>query len=275
MTGLTTADVLRNRSRAAVFLCYHSVADDGPPFASVPVRTFERQLAVLERFGYASGGTHELAQLADGERPRRPLAFLTFDDGFADNASVVAPLLRERRWTAQVFVLPPALDRGGPLDWPEVQDRRAAHPGVMCSLDWPTVEAMAAAGIEFGSHTNLHRHLPRLADEELRQELLDSRRRIAERLGSCDCLAYPFGEWDERVAGAARAAGYRFAYTLPRRGQRDAHALSIPRIAVDHRDDERRFALKLTPIGRAVLLSSAPSRTRVLRRCGRAARTSG
>jgi peptidoglycan/xylan/chitin deacetylase (PgdA/CDA1 family) len=68
---------------------------------------------------------------------------------------------------------------------------------------------MAAGRIEFGSHTNLHRHLPGLPDEELRQELLDSRRRIAERLGSCDCLAYPFGEWDERVADAARAAGYR------------------------------------------------------------------
>jgi peptidoglycan/xylan/chitin deacetylase (PgdA/CDA1 family) len=273
MRGLTTADALRNRSRAGVFLCYHSVADDGPPFASVPVRTFERQLAVLERLGYASGGTHELAELAAHRRPRRPLAFLTFDDGFADNASVVAPLLRERRWTAQVFVLPPALDRGGPLDWPEVQDRRAAHPGVMRSLDWPAVEAMAAAGIEFGSHTNRHRHLTRLPYEELRQELLDSRRRIAERLGSCDCLAYPFGDWDERVADAARAAGYRFAYTLPRGGQRDAHALSIPRIAVDHRDDERRFALKLTRIGRAILLSPAPSRARLLHARARAART--
>ena len=37
---------------------------------------------------------------------------------------------------------------------------------------------------------------------------------------------------------------------------------SIPRVAVDQRDDERRFALKLTPAGRRLLLSPAKERLR-------------
>jgi peptidoglycan/xylan/chitin deacetylase (PgdA/CDA1 family) len=256
---------LCNRSGDAVFLCYHSIADDGPPFVSVPVERFERQLALLERRGYRAGSRRELAGLARGRRPQRPLAFLTFDDGFADNACVVAPLLRRRGWTAQVFVLPPAVDAGRALDWPETRARRAAHPRVMRSLDWHAAEAMADAGFDFGSHTNNHGHLPRLGDEELRQELLDSRRRIAERLGRCDMLAYPFGEWDARVVAAAAAAGYRLAFTLPFGSQRRAGPLTIPRIAVDHRDDERRFALKLSPLGRTVLLSPAKARLRKVR----------
>jgi peptidoglycan/xylan/chitin deacetylase (PgdA/CDA1 family) len=268
MTSRTTSSVagpLRNRSRAAVFLCYHSVADDGPPFASVPVALFERQLALLDRLGYRTGGLRELAVLASGRRPERPLVFLTFDDGFADNATVVAPLLQERGWTAQVFILPPAVDSGGALDWPEVRARQAAHPQVMRSLDWTAVETMAGAGIEFGSHTNHHRHLPTLGDEELCQELQDSRRRIADRLGGCDALAYPFGAWDGRVAAAAASAGYRFAFTLPSGAQRGADALSIPRIPVDHRDDERRLLLKVSVPGRVLLLSPMKQHIRALR----------
>jgi peptidoglycan/xylan/chitin deacetylase (PgdA/CDA1 family) len=257
--------LLANRSRAVAFLCYHSVADEGPPFLSVPVATFERHLRIVERLGYRAGGRRELAAIAAGARPRHPLAFLTFDDGFADNAEAVASLLTQRGWTAQVFVLPPAVDRGGPLDWPEVRRRRAAHPRILRSLDWRSVETMAAAGIEFGSHTNTHRRLPELGDEELRQELLDSRRRIAARLGSCDSLAYPFGDWDARVADAARDAGYRFAFTLPSGAQLAATALSIPRVPIDHRDDDRRFAFKLSPLGRALLLSPAKAPARAVR----------
>jgi peptidoglycan/xylan/chitin deacetylase (PgdA/CDA1 family) len=268
MTGFGRAGaggLLRNRSAAALFLCYHSVADDGPRWTSVPVARFERQLEMLERSGYRSGGLDDLARITGGEAPRSRLVFLTFDDGFADNAEVVAPLLRERGWKALVFLLPPAVDAGAPLDWPEVRARRRDHPRVMRSLDWRQVESMARDGMEFGSHTNNHLHLPRLGDEELRQELLDSRRRIGERLGRCDALAYPFGDWDGRVLAAAAAAGYRHAFTLPFASQRSAHPLSIPRIAIDHRDDGARFAFKLTPAGRSLLLSASKPWARALR----------
>jgi peptidoglycan/xylan/chitin deacetylase (PgdA/CDA1 family) len=269
--GLAPAlGVLRNRSHHAVFLCYHSIADDGPPWSSVPVARFERQLDVLARRGYVAGCHRDVADLLAGRTPRRPLVFLTFDDGFADNATVVAPLLQERGWTGIVFLLPPSVDAGAPLEWPEVRARQAAHPRVMRSLDWSAAEAMAETGMEFGSHTNTHPHLPRLGDEELREELLDSRRRIADRLGRCTSLAYPFGEWDGRVASAAADAGYSTAFTLPPGGQRSTTALSVPRIAIDHRDDERRFALKLTPLGRRLLLSEAKALLRTARGFGTA-----
>jgi peptidoglycan/xylan/chitin deacetylase (PgdA/CDA1 family) len=260
-----TAGLLGNRSRAALFLCYHSVADGGPPFASVPVALFERQLAVLRRLGYRTGDRAELERIAAGRRSERRVAFLSFDDGFADNATVVAPLLRALGWTAQVFILPRVVDDGGALRWAEVRERHAMHPEVMRSLDWTAVEAMAGEGIEFGSHTNDHRRLTALCDADLRAELQDSRRQIAERLGSCDMLAYPFGDWDGRVAAAAADVGYRFAFTLPSGSQLRAAPLSIPRIPVDHRDDERRFALKVSSLGRTLLLSPAKKHIRALR----------
>ena len=257
---------LRNRSRDATFLCYHSVHPAGPPFLTLSPETFERQLALLRRRGYRTGGQAELAGLVSGERPPAPQVFLTFDDGFRDNFTHAFPLLRAYGATALVFLLPPAVDDGGPLAWPEVQERRERHPEVFRSLTWPMVEEMAEGGVEFGSHSCAHPDLTALDDEALAEELLQSRRRIADRLGGCDTLAYPFGFWDARVATAAAAAGYRWAFTMPSAAQASATPLSIPRVAVDQRDDERRFALKLTPAGRRLTLSPVRGWVRGARR---------
>lgn len=244
-----------NRTGRAAFLCYHSIAEGGPPFLSLSPELFERQLAALRRRGWAPGGRPTLDALASGRRLTAPHVFLTFDDGYLDNFTSAFPLLREYGWSAMVFVLPDLVDRQAAFAWPEVRDQAAAYPHIMRSLSWPMVEEMAAAGIEFGSHTCSHAHLTELEDEGLRQELHGSRSRLRERLGRCDVLAYPFGEWDARVADAAAAAGYRYAFSVRNgRGQCDG-ILSIPRVAVDHRDDGARFSLKLSRPGRRIVLS--------------------
>jgi peptidoglycan/xylan/chitin deacetylase (PgdA/CDA1 family) len=117
---------------------------------------------------------------------------------------------------------------------------------------------MKEAGFEVGSHTLTHAHLGDLSCEALREELWDSRARIKDRLGSCDTLAYPFGEWTPDVAAAAADCGYRFAFSLPTEtGQRNATPLSIPRINVDYRDRGLRLAAKLSPFGRRLYLATS------------------
>jgi len=244
---------LANRSRMA-FLCYHSVASPGPPFLSISAETFEGHLAVLRQKGWKSGSEETLARLSAGERLRDRTAFLTFDDGYLDNYVTVFPLLQAAGLTAFVFVVPPLLGNKE-LRWEGVEDSCDQYPDVMRSMTWEMVEEMAAAGNVIGSHTNTHPHLDQIGDEQLRDELVDSRRAIVERLGSCDSLAFPYGSWNARVREAARDAGYRWAFTLPRRGERGADPLAIPRIAVDHRDDARRFGLKLQPLTRRAILS--------------------
>jgi len=254
-----------NRSSHAVFLCYHSIADRGPLWLSLPPDLFERQLALLRRRGYVSGTAEGLQQLLAGSRPPRRQVFITFDDGFADNHAVAAALLREYGFSAFVFVLPPLLAHGAPLAWPEVDARRRAHPDVMRSMTWSQLEDLAEAGWTVGSHTLTHPRLPACDQESCAEELLDSRRALRERLGRCDLLAYPFGDWSPAVAGAAARAGYRAAFTSPGTGQWRADALTIPRIAIDHRDTERRFAAKLSAAGRALLLSPFKAAVRASR----------
>ncbi len=249
------ARLLRNRSRRATYLCYHSIAPEGPRYLTITAELFERQLATLRRFGYRSGDLAALDAAAAG-RLREPTAFLTFDDGFRDNYETALPLLREYGFGAFVFVLPPLLDNGAGFEWPEVAADRERFPETMRSVTWPMLEAMKEGGFEIGSHTLTHPHLPQLRGEALREELSGSRARIVARLGSCETIAYPFGEWSREVAAAARECGYRFAFSLPTaRGQWGAGAHSIPRINVDYRDSEGRFAGKLSPLRKRLYLA--------------------
>lgn len=70
------------------------------------------------------------------------------------------------------------------------------------------------AWIDFQGHTVFHPCLPRCTDEEARREIEECRQDLERRFGlDVFCLAYPNGEYGDREAELARAAGYRCAVT--------------------------------------------------------------
>lgn len=86
------------------------------------------------------------------------------------------------------------------------------------AMTWPQARAMAAAGMEFGSHTVTHPILSAMADAEaLRAELETSKSDIERETGRPVCaLAYPVGGADAvnaQVLAAVERAGYRIAFT--------------------------------------------------------------
>jgi peptidoglycan/xylan/chitin deacetylase (PgdA/CDA1 family) len=76
------------------------------------------------------------------------------------------------------------------------------------------VRALAEAGFEIGFHTRRHDRLPPLSDASLRDALSDGRDALEAAAGRrLTMIAYPHGRADERVAVAARAAGFEFGFT--------------------------------------------------------------
>jgi peptidoglycan/xylan/chitin deacetylase (PgdA/CDA1 family) len=231
-------------------LCYHAVSDGWEHALSVTPRAFERQLRSLLRRGYRPVA-------ADGLRdgPRRGL-HVTFDDAYRSVLDAL-PTLRRLRLPATVFVATAFADGGGrPLDVPELAAEVERHPEHLATMTWDELRALAAEGVEIGSHTVSHPHLTRLADADLDRELRDSRARVEAELGRpCRLLAYPFGEHDERVQSAARSAGYEAAFALADgAGRQNAYAL--PRIDLYRRDSLLRATLKTSfvkPHGSALL----------------------
>ena len=80
----------------------------------------------------------------------------------------------------------------------------------------------------------------------MRDELAESRHEIATNLSSpCESVAYPYGDVDERVAGAAQSAGYLAGAALAS----NLRALGMqrwPRVGIYNGDQMWRFRLKIS-----------------------------
>lgn len=246
-----------------VVLCYHAVSPDWPAQMSVTPERFEQQLRLLVRRGYR-GATFAQAATAP---PHRKSVAVTFDDGLVSVLERAFPVLEELGLPATVFVPTELVGSGEALSWPGVERWHGGpHEGELRPLGWDELRRLRDAGWEIGSHSRTHARLPQLDDEALAGELTGSRERIAAELGECRTLAYPFGEADERVIAAARAAGYEAACGLPTSFARSGpHAW--PRTGVWHSDGPASFRVK---VARPVRLLQASPAFRSLDRPRRA-----
>lgn len=193
-------------------LMYHRVADDGPASLArwrVSSPDFERQIAWLAAEGYKS---IRLDEWLEAER-RDPASLhrrvvLTFDDAYADFVTAAFPVLQGHGFGSTMFV--PTGYTGGFADW----DREFGTPAPLMS--WDDLGALAQAGVEIGAHTITHPRLTRLKDEAaVSREIAGSRAELEQRLGlTIPTFAYPYGDYDERVAQAVKAAGLSVAVTI-------------------------------------------------------------
>jgi len=77
------------------------------------------------------------------------------------------------------------------------------------------IAALAAASHEVGFHTLRHAYLRNLSDDSLADALIEGRDRIAALSGApLTTIAYPHGGVDQRVAAAARDAGFSYGFCM-------------------------------------------------------------
>ena len=229
-------------------LCYHALSDSWPAALSIPSASFEIQVDyVLER-GYRAATFTEA--LTAPPAPRTVV--FTFDDGFRSVLEYALPILSWRGLRATVFVPTEFPGQKAPLCWEGIDHWRGGpHEVELAPMSWDDLRGLQRQGWEVGSHTCSHPRLTQLDDRRLLDELTRSRDRCEAELGvRCLSLAYPYGDVDRRVIGAARRAGYSFAATLPDRLPRVRDALEWPRIGVYSGDPLPRFQAKVAPVRR-------------------------
>jgi peptidoglycan/xylan/chitin deacetylase (PgdA/CDA1 family) len=208
---------------AAVILMYHRLAparerDEGD--YAITAGLFDAQMRLLAERGRP---VTTLEALASGSYADGSVA-LTFDDGCDTDATVAAPLLRSLGFPAAFFVNP----------------ARVGMPG---RASWSELRALVAAGFVVGSHGLDHTLLDDVADAELERQLVESRRRLEDALGSpVETLSLPGGSGGVRALRAARTAGYRIVLGSRPAPVRGAPPHILPRIPVRSGHDVDGFA---------------------------------
>ena len=228
-------------------LCYHAVSPDWEADLSVGPDALDRQLDMLRRRGYR-GATFSRAVT---EPPARRTVAVTFDDAYRSVIELARPILERHGFPASVYVPTAHAGAERPMSWPGIDHWIGTpHEHELTPMSWDELGEVANAGWEIGSHTRTHPHLTQLGDEEMARELGDSRTEIEDELGlPCDTIAYPYGDVDDRVTAAARAAGYRHAAALPGRWHAP-RPLEWPRVGVYQADSPWRFRLKASAAAR-------------------------
>ena len=108
--------------RSPVILMYHRVAacaDDPWGIAVDPVR-FDEQMAALKRVRQVVPLDEVLAWQGHGRRGARPLAAITFDDGYHDALTQALPILERHDCPATVFVVSGLVGSGRGFWWDEL-----------------------------------------------------------------------------------------------------------------------------------------------------------
>jgi peptidoglycan/xylan/chitin deacetylase (PgdA/CDA1 family) len=231
----------------ALLLAYHAVSDDWPAPLAVTVDALRSQLAYLVARGYRGATFTEAVQCRSSSR----LLVVTFDDAFRSILDVAFPILTDLGLPGTVFVPTDFVGSARPMCWPGIdQWLGGPHEAELRCLSWPELSWLAEAGWEIGSHTCSHPQLTRVGDQRLRDELVRSRLACEQHLGrSCRSLAYPYGDLDDRVVAAARAAGYHAACTLPDRPE-PPEPLRYARVGIYRADTTARFRLKCSRVAR-------------------------
>ncbi len=180
-------------------LLYHRLGR-GPLFTrqrglTLPTRVFARQLAELKAAGFKSADI-----------------WLTFDDGDASTLAALDPL-RDHDFQAIQFLVADRIGKAN--DW----DNTGAP-----LMNESQVREWLAAGHMIGSHSMTHARLTSLSPEAAREEICASRARLEDLFGvPVEAFAYPWGDWNQRVADEVASTGYRRAFTIEK-GVNDASA---------------------------------------------------
>lgn len=215
-------------------LTYHSASDLGGsawPQLGVPLPLLERQLAALVEAGYRLMGLTDAVRAVTAPTSGRPVAALTFDDGFVDLIDVL-PMLNRLGATATAYL--PSAHLGGSAAW--LGARASQLPRVLNASE---VRGLTAAGVEVGSHSSTHAPLDLLPPARVRQEVADSRAALQQLTGTAvESFCYPFGYRSAAVVREVRAAGYATAtelgHRLARPGQDEPMRLSRVMVLPGH-----------------------------------------
>ncbi len=168
-------------------LMYHAVSDAcwGIQSLFVSPARMEEQLRYLTENGYTPIWFEDLGRADQIEKP----ILLTFDDGYDDNYTELFPLLKKYNVKATVFVIVDLL-------------------GTEHYLTKEQVKELSDSGlVSIQSHTMTHPYLSDCTEEQLEQELYQSKLEIARLTGKEPfVLCYPSGRYSD--ASLAKTANY-------------------------------------------------------------------
>ena len=134
---------------------------------------------------------------------KQPFVCLTFDDGYRDTFDLAYPLLKGHNIPFAVYVTTGFVDQTASVWWYDQTD----------VMNWEQIQALDADPLcTIGAHTITHPRLSTLTEDDMRNEIVVSKRRLEEVLvHTVDHFSYPHGDYNDDTITIVRDCGFRTA----------------------------------------------------------------
>ena len=189
--------------RTIPILMYHHIGTPGAAgggWLYVKTEVFSQQMDYLISKGYSPVTLPEIVTglLGTNTLPAKPVV-VTFDDGYRDFHANAYPILRQKNIKATIFLITQLMEGVDYLTWEQAREL-AGNPL-----------------ITIGDHTLDHRLMAKMTEDELRNEIINSKNILEANLGKkVNVFAYPFGAVNGRASKILSEAGFMAAVTASR-----------------------------------------------------------
>jgi peptidoglycan/xylan/chitin deacetylase (PgdA/CDA1 family) len=149
---------------------------------------------------------------------------ISFDDGNQTDHTIAFPLLEKLGFKATFFITSDFIEKPGHLTKSQILK-------------------MSREGMEFGTHGKTHKFLPTLNEDELKLELLESKRLLEEITGQkIELLSLPGGYNSSKVKNIAQELGYKGICTSKfGLNENNSNAFELKRISLRFDDPFSQF----------------------------------
>jgi peptidoglycan/xylan/chitin deacetylase (PgdA/CDA1 family) len=156
---------------------------------------FEKQMITLKNAGYKFIWMSEIEQALKDKSNQKYVA-ITFDDGYESFYSQTYLFIKKHGIKITNYII---YDSIGKLNY----------------MSKPQLQKIYSEGLlEIGSHTLNHSDLRAFSDEEVKRQLVSSKKSLEKEFGiSVVSFCYPFGFFNEKTISLVNEAGYKNATT--------------------------------------------------------------
>lgn len=193
--------LVSNLSYAAVILQYHHVSSETPAITSLSVFDFKKHMDYLKDNQF---NVIALPDLMEKVVKKQAIAdktvVITFDDGYDNVYTNARPILKELGWPYTIFVNPKFID-----------DKYSRH------MTWAQLNELIKEGVTIANHTTQHDYMVRPPkgtdiftwEKQMLADVDKAEARIKAKTGhNYKMLAYPYGEFNQRLQVALKKSGY-------------------------------------------------------------------
>ncbi|MGL6066707.1 MAG: polysaccharide deacetylase family protein [Cetobacterium sp.] len=205
-------EIIKKKKYEMPVIMYHRVIKDesekGVHGTYVTIKQFEEQMKYLKTKGYETVTFKDMLDNRYKQRFQKDKKWimLTFDDGYKDNYENAFPILKKYGFKSVIYILDGIKYNKWDVDDKNNPEKKLPLMSVEELLE------MKGYGIEFGGHTSSHPRLADIENENIKKEIINSKRNIEKIIGdNLLSFAYPYGSLNREVKDIVKEAGYQFA----------------------------------------------------------------